>query len=107
MPSGYISGFSNAEIATFMSFTSCTTVFNRLPQNLKDFYEQMESNEFSTLGDVYSKCVSTKSAYTKRKRVFQFTNFPGGIDKCFAEFGMKSAIGFMITRLEIAETIDS
>ena len=68
------------------------TRFNRLPRNLKDFYKQMESNEFSTLGDVYSRCVSTKSAYTKRKHVFQLIkNFPGGIDKRFAEFGMKSA----------------
>jgi len=30
----------------------------------------MESNEFSTLGDIYSRCVSTQSAYTiKKKRV--------------------------------------
>ena len=67
------------------------TRFNRLPWNLKEFYEQMESNEFSVLEEVYSKCASTKSAHTKRKHVFQFIkNFPGGIEKCFAELGTKS-----------------
>ena len=63
--------------------------FNKLPSDLKVFYEQMQTGNFS--GTQYSKSGSTKSSYTKRKLVYQFIrDYPGGATKCFQDFDTKS-----------------
>ena len=38
--------------------------FNKLPKDLQEFFEQMSTGKFSR--DIYSKCSSTKSVFTKR-----------------------------------------
>ena len=63
--------------------------FNKLPKDLKQFYEQMKTGKYSS--EIYSKCSSTKSTFTKRKRVFKhMQDYPGGIDQCFEDYKGKS-----------------
>jgi hypothetical protein len=76
-----------------LSTTTLTTEdinhFNKLPKNLKQFYEQMKTGEYSS--EIYSKCNSTKSVFTKRKRVFKhMQDYPGGVDQCFEDYIGKS-----------------
>ena len=63
--------------------------FNKLPKDLKEFYEQMLSGKFSC--EVYSKCSSTKSVFTKRKLVFRYIQeYPAGIEKFYDDYRGKS-----------------
>ena len=63
--------------------------FNKLPKDLKEFYEQMLTGRFSC--EVYSKCSSTKSVFTKRKLVFKYIReYPTGIEKFYDDFSGKS-----------------
>ena len=76
-----------------LSNTTLTTEeinhFNKLPKNLKEFYQQMKTGKFST--EIYSKCNSTKSVFTKRKLVFKhMQDYPGGIDEFFEHYKGKS-----------------
>ena len=68
---GDIQHHSTGESPSVQSTTTLTTEeisnFNKLPKNLKQFYEQMETGKYSF--EMYSKCSSTKSVFTKRKRV--------------------------------------
>ena len=90
---GDIQHHSTGESPSVQSTTTLTTEeisnFNKLPKNLKQFYEQMETGKYSF--EMYSKCSSTKSVFTKRKRVFKhMQDYPGGLDQYFEDFKGKS-----------------
>ena len=54
--------------------------FNKLPKDLQEFFEQMSTGKFSR--DVYSKCSSTNSVFTKHKLVFKYIQeYPAGVGK--------------------------
>ena len=84
---------STGESLSSLSTTTLTTEeinhFNKLPKDLKQFYEQMKTGKYSS--EIYSKCNSTKSVFTKRKRVFKhMQDYPSGIDQCFKDYKGKS-----------------
>ena len=91
--SGDIQDPSTRESPSSLSTATLTTEeinhFNKLPKNLKQFYEQMKTGKYNS--EIYSKCNSTKSVFTKRKRVFKhMLDYPGGIDQCFEHYKGKS-----------------
>ena len=86
-------------IGACASLTSCQPVlsqpqlttqqiqlFNKLPNDMTVFYQQMESGNF--YGVQYSKSRSTKSSYAKRKLVHQFIRDYS--EKCLHDFNTKS-----------------
>ena len=66
--------------------------FNRLPRDLSQFVGQMKNGtehfpKFEDLSDDYKKNSKTKSAFSKRKAVYQYMlNYEGGLEKCLSDF---------------------
>ena len=65
--------------------------FNQLPRDLSQFVGQMKNGtehfpKFEDLSDDY-KNIKTKSAFSKRKAVYQYMiNYEGGLEKCITDF---------------------
>lgn len=79
---------SNSQSNTILT-TAEINNFNKLPKSLKEFYEQMKTGKFSS--EIYSKCNSTKSVFTKRKLVFKhMQDYPGGVNEFFENYKGKS-----------------
>lgn len=65
------------------------TTFNKLPRDLHEFYQQMQTGNFSR--EAYSKCSSTKSVCTKRRLVYKFIeDYDGGVDKIMMDYQGKT-----------------
>ena len=72
--------------------TDAIADFNRLPRDLSQFVAQMKVGtpqfpKFEDLPNEYKKGSKTKSAFSKRKAVYQYMlNYEGGLEKCLADF---------------------
>ena len=85
---------SNTQPHSVVDFATKDAVkdFNRLPRDLSQFVGQMKNGtehfpKFEDLSDDYKKNSKTKSAFSKRKAVYQYMlNYEGGLEKCLSDF---------------------